>query len=270
MFAAVWRHPCPCPKWGHVQVSSQGRQGRGSPVSEKLRGETRCDKGNGDISSTAWAGERHNQGDQRRGAAWVGPMSSTGAFPRSNVPQVTPSPHTPPVPTAAQSTQGTWALALGLLHTPWDESGTSPNAAQAQSARGGMERGDLVPGGLQHSPAMDRPSQSQRVLTQPSYSPKPHLCSSPWKGSQTQEGQKLPLPSSTALLPHGNHLLRVPGARKEVLSSTHRHRTGSTRGAVASGQRRRQNPAKVEPEQAQVQKGANCQPSAALPRAGEG
>lgn len=47
-------------------------------------------------------------------------------------------------------------------HTTWDESGTSSNAAQAQSAwAGGMERGDIVLDGLQHSPATDRPSQSQ-------------------------------------------------------------------------------------------------------------
>lgn len=242
---------------------------RRSPVGEKLHGETVCDRGNGGTSSKARAGERHHHGDRRRGTAWAGGMSSVGDFPRSNVFQVTPSPHTPSVPTAAQSTQGTWALALGLLHTPWDESGTPPNAARPRVLGRGMERGDIVPGGLQHSPAMDRPSQSQWDLTQPRDSPKPHLCSSPRKGSQTQEGQKLPLPSSTTLLPHGNHGLQVPGARQEVLSTTHRHCTGSTRGEVASGQRCRQNPAKAEPEQVQVQKGANRLPSAALHHTGE-
>lgn len=196
-----------------------------------------CDKENGGISSTVWAGERHRHGDQRRGAAWAGGMSSTEAFPRSDVPQVASSPHTSPVPTAAQSTKGTWALALGLLCTPWDESGTSPNAAQAQSTQAGNRKGHIVPGSLEHSPAMDRPSQSQWVPTQPGDSPRPHLCSSPGNGPWTQEGRRLPPPSSTALLPHRNRHLQVPGARKEVLSTTQRHCTGSTRGAVASGER---------------------------------
>lgn len=163
--------------------------------------------------------------------------SSTGAYPRSNVPQVAASPHTPPVPTAAQSTKGTWALALGLLCTPWDESGTSPNAAQAQSTWAGNGKGHIVPGSLEHSPAMDRPSQSQWVPTQPGDSSGPHLCPSPGKSPWTQEGRRLSVPSSTALLPRRNHHLQVPGARKEVLSTTQQHCTGSTRGAVASGER---------------------------------
>ena len=135
-FAAAWRHPCPCPRWGHVQASSQGLQGRESPVCEKLCREMVCDRENGGISSTARSGESHQPGEQRWGTAWAGGMSSTGAFPCSNMPQETPSPHTPPFPTAAQSTQGTRALAPGFLHTPWDEKETSPAAAQAQSAGG--------------------------------------------------------------------------------------------------------------------------------------